>query len=429
MRDWILNGAVFLALAGGFGWLATGGRIPWQREAERGPDWCGVHGIELSRDEECNPVLRRGGTVVTRLREPEPGECPNTLVQVTLARGVPEASGVVVHEVRSVAVTEGIRGVGETQWGPGKVARAAPRLSGVVTEVLGTLGQEVQRGDVLARIDAPDLAGAKAACVQAAAVEGLRRATHERIVSLIEKRLATGREEAEARTALEEARLETQKALLRLRTLGFSAEEALAVGAGSDLSPSMAVTAPMAGTVVAVSAVAGEAAAADGPLFTIAATDRMWVAVDVAESDLTRVAAGQRVVFFPDGIPGRRFAGKVTVIGAEVNDRTRMARVFAEVKNGDGLLKAAMFGSAEILAGDAEPRLVVPKEAVQNDGDCLLVFVTATPGVFQARRVETGAVYAGGYEITRGLVAGERIASAGAYLLKTEAMRGQMGAG
>jgi hypothetical protein len=38
-------------------------------------------------------------------------------------------------------------------------------------------------------------------------------------------------------------------------------------------------------------------------------------------------------------------------------------------------------------------------------------------------------VYEQGYEITGGLVAGEKVVDRGSFLLKSEVMRGQMGAG
>jgi cobalt-zinc-cadmium efflux system membrane fusion protein len=103
--------------------------------------------------------------------------------------------------------------------------------------------------------------------------------------------------------------------------------------------------------------------------------------------------------------------------------------VIADVKNLDSLLRARMFGKAEISVKPPEPKLLVPKDAVQNAGDCNLVFVSTSKDVFQARKVHLGAAYEGGYEIAGGLAAGEKIVTKGSFLLKTEVLRGQMGAG
>ena len=88
-----------------------------------------------------------------------------------------------------------------------------------------------------------------------------------------------------------------------------------------------------------------------------------------------------------------------------------------------------MFGRAAIRIEEAKPKLVVPREALQNDGDCWLVFVSPIENVFQAREVEPGVPYGAGIEIVGGLAAGERIVTTGSFLLKTEVLRGQIGAG
>ena len=116
-------------------------------------------------------------------------------------------------------------------------------------------------------------------------------------------------------------------------------------------------------------------------------------------------------------------------IGGEVDDRTRTVPVFVEVKNSRRLLRSRMFGQAEIVVKRPEPTLLVPNAAVQSDGDCNLVFVSPGKDVFQARAIEVGAVYQGGYEVLSGLAEGERVVTTGSFLLKTEVLRGQMGAG
>jgi cobalt-zinc-cadmium efflux system membrane fusion protein len=157
--------------------------------------------------------------------------------------------------------------------------------------------------------------------------------------------------------------------------------------------------------------------------------DRLWISIDVYEVDAPKITKEQRVMFTVEGLPGQKFPGKVVAIAGEVNDRTRTVMVIAEVKNVQGLLRARMFGRAEITVKAAEPTLLVPKEAVQNDGDCNLVFVAPAPGIFQARKVQLGRVFEGGFEILGGIAPGDRIVTTGSFLLKTEVLRGQMGAG
>lgn len=429
MKNAMLTAAVLVALAGAYGWLAFGDRLRRGGAAHDPADWCEEHGKPESRCEECRPALARGGTVAMMTREPKAGECPNTLVRVTLGAGVAETAGIESVRVEPRPIDERIFAVAETQYAPSQYARVAPRLAGVVKEAFAVLGQDVKAGEVLATVTCPELAAAKSAYLQALAVQKLRLETWEKAAELFKQKFATSREELEARTALEEARLEVGRATLHLQALGLSDEQVRAVGESRDLSPLLPVTSPFAGRIVQASAVAGESAGPDRPLFAVALLERLWAAVDVPEADLTRVAVGQKAFFTIESAAGKRFPGRVVAVGSEVDDRTRTGRVYAEFKNTEGMLRARMFGRAEILVKDASPRLVVPKDALQNDGDCSLVFVKVKEDTYQARKVEVGAVFEGGYEIRGGLASGEEVASRGAFLLKSEAMRGQMGAG
>lgn len=393
---------VLAALAGAFAWVA------WPR-----------------KDEEVqppDPKTERGGTTVIREREPKEGECPNTLVRITLAPGVSEEVKLGFHEAKEVTVAETIQANAESQYPPSQYARVAPRLPGVVREVKALLGQDVQEGEVLAILDSPDLGRAKQDLLQALSALKLREETYKQEKELFDKKIGTARELLQATTLLEEAKLTVSQARYRLAALGITSDP-------TDTSGLLDVTAPFAGRVVEASAVRGETATTEKAIFSVAATERLWISIDVYESDLAKVEKDQKVTFHVEGLPGKKFPGRVVAIGGEVDDRTRTVRVFAEVKNVQGLLRANMFGRAEISVKPAEPKLLVPREAMQYDGDCWLVFVSPVKNVYQARKVEIGAVYGRGYEIVGGLAAGEKVVTTGSFLLKTEVLRGQMGAG
>lgn len=429
MRHAILTTAVFAVLAALFWTASHDGRLPWEPPPSHGPDWCEAHGIEDSRCGICNPKIARGGTFMERVRDPEAGECPNTLVRVTLAPGVSGKIGIGRQVVESRPVAEAVQGNAETQYAPSRYARVAARIQGVVREVRAAVGQDVEAGATLAVVESPELGRAKAGVLQALGVQGLREKTHERERALFEKKITSGRELSQAETDLEEARLAVRSASQGLRTLGLSPAQVDGVAERQDISGLLEVTAPFAGTIVEASAVPGENAAPDRPMFAVADLGRLWISVDVREGDLPKIEKGQRATFTVEGIPGRKFAGTVVAIGAEVDDRTRAARVYAEVANGDGLLRARMFGRVRITVKPAEPRILVPREAVQSDGDCSFVFVEAKPDVFLTRKVDLGTGYEGGHEVLGGLVAGETVATTGSILLKTEVLRGEMGAG
>jgi membrane fusion protein, heavy metal efflux system len=334
-----------------------------------------------------------------------------------------------LEPVRLLPVAETIRANAETLYPPSRLARVAPRIAGVVRDVKAVLGQEVEAGTVLALLESSAFGDAKSEYLQARALRELRQRTAEREQTLFEKKISAGRELSEAETALEEAVLNAQRAEQRLAALGLSAPQIQAIAEKKDASAAMELVAPFPGTVVEATAVPGELVTSERPIFSVAAMDRMWVAADVYESDLPKIEKDQRVVFTMEGLPDKRFSGSVVAIGGEVDDRTRTVRVLADVKNVQRLLRARMFGRAEITVKPPERKLLVPKAAVQNDGDCNLVFVSPSKNVYQARKIQVGTVYEGGFEVAGGLADGESVVTRGSFLLKTEVLRGQMGAG
>jgi len=425
----ILTLGIFVLLAGLFAFAANDGKAPWESEPDHGEDWCVPHESPLSTCEQCNVTLARGGTFSMQDREPEEGECPNTVVRITLAPGTAADVDLEFHTVKPATISERIKANAETLYPPSKYARVAPRIPGVISEVKATLGQKVEAGTVLAIIESTRFGETKAEFLQAVAVLDLREQTYEREKGLFEKRISSKRELLTAKTELAEASLSLQRAAQMLITLGLTPEQVEGLKSGTDTSTRLEVRAPFAGTVVQTSAVIGETATSERPIFCIADMDRLWLSVDVYERDLPKVEPGQRAYFRVEGLPGRRFSGRVVAIGGEVDDRTRTVPVYVDVKNSQGLLRSRMFGQAEIVVKRAEPTLLVPRAAVQNDGDCNLVFVSPRENVFQARAIELGAVYEKGYEVVGGLTEGERVVTTGSFLLKTEVLRGQMGAG
>jgi len=425
----IVTLGVFAGLAGAFFYVANDGKAPWTEEAPHGEDWCEAHDTVLSTCEKCNVELSRGGTFMVSSRDPEPGECPNTLVRITLADGAAEEVNLQYHTVAEQTISERVDANAETRYPPSKYARIAPRISGIVREVRAVLGQEVEEGDVLAIIESAEFGQAKSEYLQTLAILDLRKSTFEREKDLVEKKISAGRELLEAKAALTEASISVSRAAQTLAALGMTSEQVAAIPDTRDTSSLLPVVAPFAGRVVTAAAVIGEIASPQKHVFAVAAMRRFWVTMDVYEADLAKIELGQRVYFRVDGIPGQRFRGKVVAIGGEVDDRTRTVPVFADVKNTRGLLRAQMFGHAQIVVAPPEAKLLVPKEAVQSDGDCSLVFVAPKKNVYMSRGVELGRVFENGYEVVSGLAVGEKVVTVGSFLLKTEVLRGQMGAG
>jgi cobalt-zinc-cadmium efflux system membrane fusion protein len=98
---------------------------------------------------------------------------------------------------------------------------------------------------------------------------------------------------------------------------------------------------------------------------------------------------------------------------------TRAARVVASVDNAARKWRPGSFVTAEIPTDQSPAAIVVPKSALQSLKGETVVFVRSTEG-FEARKVTLGRQDARLAEVTGGLTAGERIATANSFILKAE---------
>jgi cobalt-zinc-cadmium efflux system membrane fusion protein len=221
----------------------------------------------------------------------------------------------------------------------------------------------------------------------------------------------------------------------KLRNLGFSDDRLNEILKTSDTTNLLEVVAPIRGSVVARHAVSGEVVQPTTVLFTVADTSRIWLWIDLHESDIAKVFPGAPLTFTISGrdpaSAGLAFLGQVTWAGTEVNPTTRTTRARGELANPNGRLRAHQFGQAEIQVARAHRALVVPRQAVQRMDKVDLVFLPQDgSGTYRAQRVVARPADRGDVmEIAWGVEPGQRVVTSGAFLLKSELMKGALGAG
>lgn len=310
-----------------------------------------------------------------------------------------------------------------------RFARLSSRAAGILQEVHTDLGASVRRGDVLAIVDSAEFAQAKADYLQAVASLRLAENSHKRELDLHERSGTPQKDVLEAEARLIESRMGLQKAGLRLRTLGWDDARVQALEKSQELSPLLELVAPFDGLVVERSAVVGESVETTRTLFAVADTSRMWAMLDMNPSDATLLAVGQPVRLEIDGLVRAIPQARVTWVSTEVDHRTRTLKARAEVDNASGLLRANMFAHAQVTVLEQQPLLTVPKSALQWDGCCNIVFVRKADLQFEPRKVSLGYETHDLVEIRDGVTDGETVVTTGSYLLKTEIMKGSIGAG
>ncbi len=238
------------------------------------------------------------------------------------------------------------------------------------------------------------------------------------------------REHLAAETDVKVARITLDAARRQLHIVGLSAEQIDALGRQPDQELShFEIRSPIAGQIVQYHAVVGESVTESDALFSVADVSRMWLMLAVPQRDLVMLRVGLPISFGVDGLTGHSVAGKIDWISTEVDARARTVKARATLANEDGMLRANMFGRARIIVHDKDEVLTVPEAAIQTDGCCQLVFVRMADDLFQPRKITPGTRAGGHVEIMKGLAAGEPVVTTGSFLMKTEILKRNIGAG
>jgi membrane fusion protein, heavy metal efflux system len=322
----------------------------------------------------------------------------------------------------------------ETAYDANRYAEITPRVRGFLREARFDLGQKVKAQEVLAVVDSAEVSTAKTEYLAGRAALTLAEDTYRRVEALTASAAIAAKERPAALSAVNQARASMLNAEQRLRNFRFDDAALARILKANDTTPLLEVITPVEGTVVYRHAVLGEAVEPTMKLYTVADTSKVWLWIDVFERDIRQVKPGQTVTFTVSGTASASeeatYTGKITWVGTEVDEKTRTTKVRAELPNPDGTLRANQFGRACIQFGEPHKALIVPKGAVQRYENVDMVFLKQKEGIYRPQRIKTRPVGRGEFlEMTWGLQPGQEVVTAGSFLLKTEIMKGSIGAG
>ncbi|MBI2407599.1 MAG: efflux RND transporter periplasmic adaptor subunit [Gemmatimonadetes bacterium] len=297
-----------------------------------------------------------------------------------------------------------------------RVSHVASRIQGRIRRVYADIGTHVSRGDTLAVLDSPELGAAQARWAQARVSRDVARRNFDRAERLYRDGIVSERRRLEAEATLREQDASLTAALQTLSALGASPDSG-----GSGL---FVIRAPLDGEVVEKHATEGEVVGPEENLFIVGELNRVWLLLDLYETDLRRLRVGVPARVVADAYPQTPFFARVGLISSVIDTVSRTVKVRVEISNEQHLLKPGMFARAGLALAAPSGALGVPHAAVQSLGGRDVVFVPAGAGRYRATPVELGPPRAGGWlEVRSGLQVGDSVVVSGAFALKTHLLQ------
>jgi RND family efflux transporter MFP subunit len=233
-----------------------------------------------------------------------------------------------------------------------RTATVSSEVPGRVLEVAVDVGQRVERGQELARLNDRDV----------------RLQIQEARSSLTPEQVAIARDDYDRKKRLFESGVVTRSMFDQSKNAYLSLESSFKslqakVGLLEEQLAKARVVAPMTGVVAQRMVAAGEVVGPGTPLFVVDAMDEVLLEAELSDRDIVKIQQGQQVEVTSDAFRGRSFAGRVEIIGSAANPVTKTFLVQARIPNTDLALRSGMIASMRIVLASSKG-LVVPAEAL-----------------------------------------------------------------
>jgi membrane fusion protein (multidrug efflux system) len=237
-------------------------------------------------------------------------------------------------------------------------ATVRAEVGGSILQVVPEEGQRVEKGALLARIEARTAQDAVSSMqsMLRSAEQSSDWATKEaaRIDNLVKGGALAARDLEVARNAATAAQAQVDDVKSRLTSARKALEDAT-------------VRAPMSGIVSKRWVNAGDVVSPGGELYTIIDPSSMRLEASVPSEQLDAIRVGAPVVFTVRGYRDQTFEGKIERVSPAADAVTRQVPIFVAIPNTTGRLVAGLFAEGRVTR-EARKALVVPFTAVNENG-------------------------------------------------------------
>ena len=279
----------------------------------------------------------------------------------------PSEQGAGIIQTQAAALSEEpdtLRVAGRIALADDRTWRVGVLTEGRVEVVYAGLGDYVQKGQVLARMHSHELHEARAqyqtslsdlSRLQAAAA--LAQKNYDRMQTLLGLKAASIQQTEQARqellnaqTALHDGQIAADRDRIHLEdNLGVPAD--LPPGGHDENADLIPIVAPGSGYILDKKVTPGTTVQPSTDTFVIGELSQVWMLASVRQENLADLRVGQPATVTLPGVPGERFPGKITNLGQELDQTTRVMKVRIVLNNPGMKLKPEMLANAEIPVG------------------------------------------------------------------------------
>ena len=262
------------------------------------------------------------------------------------------------------------------------------RTQGYLNKRFVDIGSQVQKGQLLATIEAPELDQEilRAKAEQKLASNNLDRSRSVTLPGAVSRQDLDSREATYDMNAANVRRLQALKRLQQIR-------------------------APFKGVITARTIEIGALmnAGNNTPLFTLSQVDTLRVLIDVPQTHYRMVKVGQPVQVKVPELPDEVFKGQVIRTSGVLRPESRTLLTEVIIPNRNQKLMSGLYGQVSFQVKPATAPIIIPANTLVIKADGPKVVVADANNILHLQTVEIGRDYGTEVEIIRGLTGGEKI--------------------
>jgi RND family efflux transporter MFP subunit len=279
------------------------------------------------------------------------------------------------------------------------------RTNGYLVRWTKDIGSKVQKGDLLAVIDAPEvdqeLSQARAARDQVKSALGLAKISADRWANLRKSDSVSQQEADQQASNYQQAEANLAASDANVRRL-------------EQLESFKNVYAPFSGVLTRRNVDPGAlinsgAGVAGKELFDIARVDPLRVFVSVPQAYAPAMKVGTKADLTLQEFPKQKFAGTIARTADAIDPATRTLNTEVDVPNKDGKLLPGSFGQVHFATGTSVPRITIPVNAMLFRAEGPQVAVVDSDSKVQLRSITIGQDFGATLEILGGIDVNDQI--------------------
>ncbi len=304
-----------------------------------------------------------------------------------------------IEEVKAEPVATGVHLMGNVEANADKQVTFSSLTNGVVSNVFFSLGDKVQKGQVLAEVKSVELNSLQSESGSIIQQIKIAERKLESLKDLYADGMSSAKELQEAQSELDILKSEQRKTNANMSLYNASASKG-----------AFQLKAPSSGIITSKNIAPGTQLNSESEsLFTVSNLDEVWVMANIYTSNIAEIKEGMPVDITTLSYPGKTFRGKVSVLSQVMDNDSKVLQARIVMPNKDLLLKPGMMVDITAIKNETTLQACVPEAALVFDNNEYYLLIYKEDCSIEVRKVNAGDRNNNKIYIPEGVAPGEKI--------------------